>query len=228
MYPEDRVLVGVVNRKTDFDHIRYDHWYRIPYGRAVRGIHAEYLAFYQSRAFGEENGGVHYYARRTGHELVRRRELLAEEPNHPRADALYYKIQLGELRQKSPSIANPSRRPVVFIYTTWDRFVAARNIADLYSTADYFVDRVYFALQNAGIPAERVWEAEQATDDGGAHLRILCQQGELIATTARAGAGRIQLPVEGGMEAIQKTLNEVRARVKALGGSLTAPIPLEN
>jgi len=227
MYPEDRVLVGVVNRKRDLDHARYGHWYRIPYGRG-RGIHAEYLAFFLSRAFGAENSAVRYYARRTGHELVRRRDLLPEEMDHPRADALYYKIQLGELREKVPPVVNPTRRPVVFIYTTWDRFIVAEQISDLYSTADYFVDRVHFALRNAGIPSDRYWEAEQASDDGGAQVRVMCQQGEMIATTAQAATGRLHLPASDSLEAVKQMVAQIRDRIEALGGILTPPVPLEH
>ncbi len=227
MYPEDRVLVGVINRKRDLEHARHDHWYRIPRGRAEKGIHAEYLAFYLSRAFGEENGAVHYYARRTGHELVRRRDLLPEEPKHRRANALYYKIQLGELRRKVPPILNPTRRPVVFIYTTWDRFIAAKQIGDLYSDADYFVDRVFYALRNAGIPAERLWEAERLSDDGGAQVRVLCEHGEVIATTARSTEDRLHLPAESGPDTIRQVVAEIRARIAKLGGPLSVPIPLE-
>lgn len=227
MYPEDRVLVGVINRKRDLDHVRYSHWYRIPQGRAQKGIHAEYLAFYLSRAFGEQNGAIHYYARRTGHELARRRDLLPDEADHPRANERYYKIQLGELRDKIPPVANPTRRPVVFIYTTWDRFVAAEQISDLYSEADQFVDRVYHALRQSGIRSERLWEAERASDDGGAQLRILCKRGETIATTGPPAEGRLSLSPGQGQEAIQQVLAEIRARMAALGGPLTAPIPLE-
>ncbi len=228
MYPEDRVLVGVINRKIDLSHAKYDHWYRIPHGKAVRGIHAEYLAFFQSRAFGQKNGGVYSYARRTGHELVRRRDLLVDEPSHPRANALYYKIQLGELRDKVPPIYNPTRRPVVFIYTTWDRFMAAEKIADLYSTADYFVDRVFFALSGAGIPAERHWEASRTADDGGAQLRISCEGGEVVMTTASASSERIQIPLEHDPQIIQEIVRGVKGKVENLGGLSTAPIEAKN
>ena len=76
MYPEDRVLVAVINRARDLDCARHEHWYRVPYLQAPTGIYAEYVAFFLSRAFKEQNGGIHYYARRTGVELVRRRDLL--------------------------------------------------------------------------------------------------------------------------------------------------------
>ncbi len=229
MYPEDRVLVGVINRKRDLDHVRHDHWYRIPAGHAVRGIHAEYLAFYLSRAFGDQNGAIHYYARRTGHELVRRRDLLPDEAAHRRADDWYYKIQLGELRDRNPPIQNPARRAVVFIYTTWDRFSVAEQIADLYSTADSFVDRVFYALSDMGIPAERYWEAEHASDDGGAQLRIPCHEGDIVATTAPALADRLQLPVASdgviSPTSVEQVVADIRVRVRTMGGLLRAPIP---
>jgi len=129
VYPEDRVLVGVINRQRDFERAQVEHWYRVPVGQAPKGIHAEYIAFFFSRAFNELNGAIHFYARRTGVELVRRRDLLPEEASHPRAEALYHKIQFGELRRKDPPIVNSDRRGVAFIYTTWDRFSDARVLA---------------------------------------------------------------------------------------------------
>jgi hypothetical protein len=153
--------VGVVNRKRDLELVRREGWYRIPESQMKRGIQAEYLAFFLSRAFGEQNGGIHYYARVIGLELAYRRWLLPNEPNHPRADEKYYRIALGELFQKSPAILNPTNRSLTFVYTTWDRFVHAQTISDLYSKADYFVDRVYHALRQAGMRPQRFWEAEQ-------------------------------------------------------------------
>jgi hypothetical protein len=144
MHPEDRVLIGVINRVADLRIARDQGWYRIPCHRAPPRLeveHADYLAFYLSRAFGVQNSGIHFYARRMGHELARRRDLIPTEPDHPRADVLYYKVQLGHLQAKSPPILNPARRPVAFICTTWDRFMAARTIADLYSTAPGFTER---------------------------------------------------------------------------------------
>ncbi len=176
MFPEDRVLVGVINRKRDLEKARDEHWYRIPQGQAAKGIYAEYIAFYLSRTFKELNGGIHYYARRTGMELALRRELLPDEPNHPRANEPYHKLQLGELRRKDPPILNPGHRSVAFIYTTWDRFSQAKVLADLYSEADYYVDRVFHALEQVGVQPEREWEAARSSHDGGAQIRVQCEE----------------------------------------------------
>lgn len=108
------------------------------------GVFVEYVAFFLSgRVFKGQSGTVAYYAPRQGVELAYRRDLVPTEQNHPRADRVYYRVGLGALQEKQPPITNSSKRTITFIHTTWDRFHAARRIADLYSEADYFVSRVY-------------------------------------------------------------------------------------
>lgn len=217
MYPEDRVLVAVINREHDLVIAQREHWYRVPVQQAPSGVHAEYIAFFLSRAFKEQNGGVHYYARRTGVELARRRDLLPDEASHPRADCLYHKLQFGELRRKEPPILNPTRRSIAFIFTTWDRFCAARILADLYSDADQFVDRVFHALQQAGLRPERTWEASRPAGASGAELRLPCADGAVVASTAPAGDALL-LTVGGSPDAVQTGVASVLEAVRARGG----------
>lgn len=227
MYPEDRVLVGVVNRKRDLDTVRYDHWYRVPQRRAPNGIHAEYVAFFLSRAFGSLNGGIHYYARRTGVELVRRRDLLPEEASHSRADDVYYKLQLGELRRKDPAVTNPTKRAIAFIHTTWDRFEAAREIADLYSDADHFVDRVFHALERSGVRSERIWQADRTSDDGGAQLRVQCEDGTVVASTSARDEHVIRLDIDGSKDAVRYSVDVILEAIRQHGGPLMINLPLD-
>jgi hypothetical protein len=227
VYPEDRVLVGVINRKRDFERVQREHWYRVPQGQAPKGIHAEYVAFFFSRAFKGLNGGIHFYARRTGMELVCRRDLLPDEPDHPRADALYHKLQLGELHRKDPPILNPSRRPVSFIYTTWDRFQAATILADLYSEADEYVDRVFHALEQSGVHAERSWEAARDSGDGGAQLRVQCEEGWVIASTTPGGEHVIPLPVSDTPGAVLASVETILKAIQAHGGPMMIGLPIE-
>jgi hypothetical protein len=147
MYPEDRVLVGVINRQRDFRAARDEHWYRVPCGRFRRTLDVEYIAFFQSRAFRGANGAIHWYARVTGLELVRRVDVIPDEPDHPHAHDLYFRVALARLERKTPPIRNRSHRPISFILTTGDRFLEARSIADLYDRSGQFVDRVFHALR---------------------------------------------------------------------------------
>lgn len=147
MYADDRVLVGVVKRVKDYEIIRNDHWYRIPQRQMPNGINAEYIAFFLSRrCFRQDGGAVASFARITGIELAKRADLLPGEDM--RSDEVYFKVQFRNLVDKSPPIVNGSRRPISFIRTTWDRFIAAATIPDLYSRAEFYVDRVHYALGN--------------------------------------------------------------------------------
>ena len=223
MLPEDRVLVGVINRKRDLVYARDSHWYRIPQARMPHGVHAEYVGFFLSRAFGERNGGIHYYARRTGLELVYRKDLLPQEAQHKRADEAYYKAQLGELIEKDPPVLNPTKRPISFIYTTWDRFVHAKQISDLYSKADYYVDRVYHALRDKGIRPDRFWEAETRDTEQSPRLHILCEDGEVVASTDRS-EGSIYLDDSQPEDEILAAILDDIARQ---GGVVMVNVPLD-
>jgi hypothetical protein len=131
MYPEDTVLVAYVPHPADFERIRQEGWYRIPQRHAPQEFLATYFAFYFGRRFGEQKWAIHYYARQLGHELTTRRVLLPDEPDHPRADELYYKVQLGPVQQLERPIISLRWRRITFIHTTWDRLQEAREINDL-------------------------------------------------------------------------------------------------
>lgn len=142
MYPEDRVLVGVIKAKRDLRYACDAGWYRIPLAQMPDGVDADVLAFFLSGAvFREQSGGIHYYAVVRGLELAYRRDLLPDAPDHPRADHVYYRVALGAVQAKIPPVLNPTQRVVTFIHTTWDRFAAARTIPDLYRDSGDFVSR---------------------------------------------------------------------------------------
>ncbi len=224
MNPEDRVLVGVITRKRDLMHLLNNRWYRIPQHRMKRGIFAEYLAFFLSgRVFKERSGGIHYYAPITGLELAYRRDLLPKEAEHPRANHTYYRVALGTIYEKTPPVLNPNRRVISFIYTTWDRFVHAQEIADLYSQSDYYVDRVYNTLQDRGIQADRLWTAEKDEYQIAPGLRIMCENGPLDVS-AQPGRGNVFMDISLPQD---KILAEIQRAIQQHGGPATVNIPME-
>ncbi len=224
MYPEDRVLVGVVTRRADLETARAEGWYRIPQASAPRGVDADYLAFYCTAKCGDDlKWAIRYYARRTGHEMVRRRDLLPGEPDHPRADAPYYKIQLGPLQEKIPPIVSEKWRRITFIQTTWDRFQAAREINDLFSKDRRFVDRVYHALQEGGLRPKRNYRYQQGGGTYHVDIAVVCEEGVVAATTGE-GPPDSYLLTESDLEATLETLREAVIRC---GGLRTIDVPLE-
>ena len=177
MYPEDRVLVAIIKSPRDFTIARDEGWYRIPHDRSPKGVHAEYLAFYFNRAFNDQKWAIHYYGRKLGHELVRRQDLLPEEPHHPRADKLYFKIQLGPLERLERPIVSLRWRRISFIHTTWDRFLDASEINDLFIEGEPYVDRLYYALREAGIFPEKSYKIEDSGVGYRVDIAIPCREG---------------------------------------------------
>lgn len=155
MYPEDRVLITPLPCPADFVRLQREGWYRIPQRHAPKGLYAEYFAFYFGSRFGRQKWAIHYYAPRLGHELTTRRDLLPHEPDHPRADDLYYKVQLGRLRPLAQPIVSLQWRRITFLHTTWDRFQDAAEINDLTVAGGYYVNREFAALKETAAPIQR-------------------------------------------------------------------------
>jgi len=131
IHADELVTVAVLRRPRDRDVARVLGWYRIPVGTAPKTLRVEWLACYQTAAFGAERWSVRCTAPVRGIELVRRGELLLDEPGHPRADEPYFKVQLGPMLAMPHPILSARWRRFVFVYTTGDRLLTARDLTDL-------------------------------------------------------------------------------------------------
>jgi hypothetical protein len=181
-HPSDRVLIAIMNDRRDFDIARDEGWYRIPTKYASQSVtEAVLLAFYFTRVFDAEKWAIHWYAPVRGHELVHRRDLLPDEPDHPRANETYYKIQIGPLVRLEKPIPSLRWRRITFIDTTWDRFTAAEEINDLYASG---ADGLYVTLKEAGFYPER----EYSVREGGARyevdIAIPCLNGTVVISAS--------------------------------------------
>lgn len=126
------ILVAIVPNQRDLDIARLLGWYRIPLKSAPKVISVDYLALYQTAAFSEEERWrINYIAPLRGHELTTRRELLHDEPDHPRANEEYFKLQLGSLYKLPNPIPAGKWRRVTFLYTTGRHLSKAETVSDL-------------------------------------------------------------------------------------------------
>ncbi|WP_420644642.1 hypothetical protein [Candidatus Leptofilum sp.] len=185
MYPEDRVLVAYVPHPKDFEIVKTDGWYRIPQKHAPKGLHAEYFAFYFGRRFGQEKWAIHYYAPQLGNELTTRLALFPDQPDHPRAQEMYYKVQLGPLQKLSQPIISLRWRRITFLHSTWDRFQDATEINDLFVDGEPYVDRLYATLKEQGIQAERNYTIREEGAEYVLPLVVLCKNGRIDLTQAQ-------------------------------------------
>ena len=134
MAPEEaRVLVAVINNRRDLELARQQGWYRIPLGRAPRQVGGDFLALYQTAAFGpQERWAIRYYAQVRRVRIVKRVELLPDEASHPRADDRYFKVEIGPLQELPQPVPSLRLRRITFIPTTLDRLLKAQEINELW------------------------------------------------------------------------------------------------
>ncbi len=209
-HSSDRVLVAIMNNRRDFETARDEGWYRVPQKHAPQSTtEAAVLAFYFTKAFGDEKWSVRWYGPVRGHELVRRRDLFPDQIDHPRADEVYYKLQLGPLMQLERPILSLRWRRITFIETSWDRLTAAEEVNDLYASG---ADGLYVTLKEAGFWPEREFEVRESGVEYTVDLAIPCQEGAVtIAVGDRpAPAGVLRDPDS----------QAVRRAVERLGGAL--------
>jgi hypothetical protein len=131
IHPEDLVLVAILPTRRDLEIARVLGWYRIPVQSAPKTVDVDWIAFYLPSAFGERKWTVRYIAAVKGNELVRRRELLSDEPDHPRAEEPYIKVQIGRLFRLPRPIPAEEWKRFTFLYTTGEKLQQARSLSDL-------------------------------------------------------------------------------------------------
>jgi len=156
----ERVLVVLLNNRADWRRVQEEKWYRIPVKRAPERVAADYLAFYRAKALAPAAFGVYHYAPVLRYRLRRRRDLLPEEADHPRADDWYYQIFLGECRTLPRPIPSRRLRRVTFIPTTLEKLLTAREINDLW-LSDGRQESLWRLLQREGYDVERFYRINE-------------------------------------------------------------------
>jgi hypothetical protein len=210
-YPSDRVLVAIMNDRRDFEIACDEGWYRIPQKHAPQSTtEAVVLAFYFTKAFGDEKWAIHWYAPVRGHELVRRRDLLPDQAGHPRADERYYKLQLGPLMKLEQPIPSLRWRRVTFIESSWDRLTAAEEINDLYISG---ADGLFVTLKEHNLFPEREFCMREGGTEYVVDMAIPCHEGTVAITV-----GDRLAPVEALRD---PDLETVHRAVERLGGALS-------
>jgi hypothetical protein len=226
--PSDLVLVAILKDKRDLEIARVLGWYRIPLKTAPKTVSVDYLAFYQTAKFGDEKWAIHYVAPVRGHELTTRGQLLRTQPDHPRANEPYYKIQIGTLERLPHPIPSRAWRRITFLYTTGQRLLAAEELNDLIVQSEER-DRLWRALYERGLAAERQYESASG---GELDLALLCALGQLGITLGdapaapEAGAGtlgeQLTFPTSAVADHLPEVVETIEQAVRRLGGPAKA------
>lgn len=149
---EQPVLIAVIGRKRDMDILLKEKWYRIPAANMPRRKFL-WLTFYQTSKLGRLGKRIQYYAKvePEGVQRLTRRELLPDEPRHPRVNDNYYKFNFTTVKKLRRPILNNTGMRMVFGFTTLARLLRFKSLPNLFGVRP--LERIFRKLlKKNGIP----------------------------------------------------------------------------
>lgn len=180
------VLVAIINDKRDFAIVHDQNWYRIPVSSVRKWLKEfwppQWLAFYQTKVFGAEAYFVNYFAQVIQIREAYRWQLFPNEPLNEKSNRQYYQLILNPLRRLPESIPSQRWRRIVFIPTTWQKFINAVEINDLYDESP-LEDRLWVAFKRHNIPAERQEFITIKQQSYALDFAIYCAKGNIDVET---------------------------------------------
>lgn len=178
------LLVALLPKKSALDILRTEGWYHIPVENAPKRWPPTILAFYQGKVFGgDEAYTIRHFGEVQQIDMVPRKVLFPDDDkNLDKADNLYYRIQLKELKTRYAPIISYRPRRLVFIPTTLEKFESAEQINDLFDDSP-LENRLWKALKYVGILAERQWKVVIQEKKYFLDFAIFCNSGKLAIET---------------------------------------------
>ena len=158
MTDQGEVLIALLNNKRDFSIVRDRNWYRIPISSAHKWLKnrwpPQWIAFYQTKIFGPEAYSINYYTKVIQVRKVCRQQLFPNEQPNRKSNQQYYQLILNPLQKLPKPILSRRRRRIIFIPTTWYKFIHASEINDLYDDSP-LEDCLWKEFKRYNIFAER-------------------------------------------------------------------------
>jgi very-short-patch-repair endonuclease len=186
MAARGEVLVAILNNKPDWEIACHQHWYRIPASSVDKFLKQrfppQWLAFYQTKVFGDEAYAIRYYAQITRIAKATRSQLFPDCPRDRQSQKLYYKLEFNSLQQLPQPILSRRLRRLVFIPTTWEKFITAVEINDLWDESP-LEDRLWAELKRLKIDAERQEYVKIKNKDYRLDFAIYCAEGKINIET---------------------------------------------
>lgn len=180
------LLVAIMNDPKDFAIARTQHWYRIPVGSAEKWMKGrwppKWLAFYQTKIFGSEAYSINYFAEVIQIRKAYRQQLFPDEIRNPKSNRQYYQLILKPLQKLPMPILSLRWRRIVFIPTTWQKFIDAVEINDLYDESP-LEDRLWAEFKRYKISAERQEFITVDKQNYALDFAIYCADGNIDAET---------------------------------------------
>ncbi len=183
-YVTKEVLVVLLPKISALDTLKSELWYHIPVEKAPNRWPPKVLAFYQGKVFGvEEAYKIRYSGEVSQIDIVPRKELFPDDyKNLHKAEKLYYRLQVGKLKERETPIVSYRPRRLSFIPTTFEKFQLAEQINDLFDGSK-LEDRLWAEFKYINILAERQWKLKIQEHAYYLDFAVFCKNGKLAIET---------------------------------------------
>ena len=180
--PRGEALVVIMRDLADWRIVQQQSWYRVPVQNAPRRWPPSWLAFYQTKIFGDYAYSIRWYAAVRLIRRVTRRELFPDEFPNAKSDSLYYQIFLHPLELLPRPIVSLRSRRIVFIPTTQAKLLTAEEINDLYDDSP-LEDDLWQQMKELHLRAERQYDIAAAGDNYRLDFALFCANGNIDVET---------------------------------------------
>lgn len=154
----EALIVGIINNRRDLRILMDQNWYRIPVDKADKFLKKrwppKWIAFYYTGAVKNNPFLISHYARIKQITKVLRIDLFPEDPNNLNSSRPYYKISFEKLETLPKPILSRRWRRIIFIQTTYQKFINAAEINDLFDGSK-LEDKLWAEFKRNNIDAER-------------------------------------------------------------------------
>lgn len=176
--PSQRVLVALLPTPRDWEIVQNEGWYRIPKRSAPTSNYSHIAFYFGAKSFGNQAWQIARWASLRSEKIVSRRDLFPEAFHHPRANELYLKLEIGELKTLPRPIVSRRARFLVFLSTTLEKLHGADELNDLWHESP-LEDEMWSGLKAEGIEAERQWRLKAGRRNYCLDFAVFCAQGGL-------------------------------------------------
>ena len=178
-YTASDMIVCWLKQKQDLSILLNEGWYRIPVKTKLDKLFkVKYLSFYQSWAFGKEKCIIKHYGTIDNISVLMRRKLFPDEKLNSKSDNVYYKIEMKDMNILKKPIYSKRARRVIFIYTTLEKLLYAKELNDLYHGSP-LEDKLWVELKHNDIAAERQFFYGKGKNFYCLDFAALCKKGNL-------------------------------------------------
>ncbi len=182
----ENLIVCILNTLQDFSILREQLWYRIPVESVEKFLRErwppKWMAFYQSGVFKKNAFMINHYGLISNISIRTRMELFPDEKPNLKSDKKYYKISFNKIETLHKPILSRRWRRIVFINTTYNKFINAIEINDLFDESA-LEDKLWAEFKRLKIQAERQELVQFQNHYYFLDFAIYCKKGNLDIET---------------------------------------------